>query len=150
MHSVHGAVMSVDNAIHDTFNDGHHHHMHSQEHDQESIFDGGDPVSRTVDRTVDRATRTADKATRFNVNTGTSATSMNSGASASNDIKTQHRRHSIGYKVNKSAMDATRRDIDCLRDADSLRFEPVGAKIEDTIGSTALTDDSIEFSRFHG
>lgn len=66
----------------------------------------------------------------------------------------QSSQHEIGHGINKSAMDAIKRDVDAMHHTDPEGFERVGTKIEETFGASALTDDGPDptqynLKRFH-
>ncbi|KAG0175685.1 hypothetical protein DFQ30_000013 [Apophysomyces sp. BC1015] len=57
----------------------------------------------------------------------------------------------LSYKINKSAMDATRRDISAMHELDAEKFETVAAKMEDMFGNNALTEQGPDMSLYrHG
>ncbi|KAF7722021.1 hypothetical protein EC973_003777 [Apophysomyces ossiformis] len=54
----------------------------------------------------------------------------------------------LGYKLNKSAMDATKRDLSAMHELDAEKFETVAAKIEDMFGNNALTEQGPDRSLY--
>ncbi|KAI9498335.1 hypothetical protein BDB00DRAFT_867497 [Zychaea mexicana] len=116
--SMQGMFNSVDNALHNTFEEGKKAAQGAQERVQSSSADTAQPMKNTANTTTD-------------------------------DLKAQQHHDTMGYNINKSAMDACRRDTDAIRGADPQKFESVGAKIEDTLGNTALTDESVDPSAYN-
>lgn len=53
------------------------------------------------------------------------------------------RRNSFGHKLNQSAMNAVRRDMDAMHEIDSGKFESIASKVDETFGATALSDESL-------
>ncbi|KAI7854225.1 hypothetical protein BDC45DRAFT_508952, partial [Circinella umbellata] len=138
VHSMHGMFDSVDNALHSAFDEAQERIQGSTAVDND--YAGTSNVTNTSNPLTGNTTTTATRRSR----SSTSSNVQDQAQATADDIKAEHRKHSFGFKINKSAMDATRRDIDALREADAERFEPVGSKIEDTLGNTALVDDSLD------
>ena len=60
------------------------------------------------------------------------------------DLETENMAHDI----NQSAMDAVARDVDAMGHTDPEGFEPVASKIDETFGSTALSDEGPDRSHY--
>jgi hypothetical protein len=73
------------------------------------------------------------------------STPSTSGGSGVNDAMAQprKRRNSFGHKLNQSAMNAVRREMDAMHEIDSGKFESVASKVDETFGATALSDESL-------
>ncbi|CDH60180.1 predicted protein [Lichtheimia corymbifera JMRC:FSU:9682] len=61
------------------------------------------------------------------------------------DLETENMAHDI----NQSAMDAVARDMDAMGHTDAEGFESVASKIEETFGSTALSDEGPDRSHYN-
>ncbi|KAI9277139.1 hypothetical protein BDA99DRAFT_494971 [Phascolomyces articulosus] len=137
-HSMHGLFDTVDNALHNAFDEGQRQMQNAQDRVQSSSTMNEDNYGSDTRRTSSSSSTSSTDA----------STLKDKSQSVADEIKAEHRRNSIGFNINKSAMDATRRDLDAMREADAERFEPVGSKIEDTLGNTALVDDSLDRSAY--
>lgn len=60
------------------------------------------------------------------------------------DLQTENMAHDI----NQSAMDAVARDMDAMGHTDAEGFESVASKIDETFGSTALSDEGPDPSHY--